>query len=281
MSETITIVAIAKNEGRYITEWLAYHLALGVNKIIVFCNDSTDDMVEKLTRLAKGDTRIEWIDWPSMSKPSPQLTAYNEAVKMVKTKWISFIDIDEFIVPTEKDSIISWLETIPDDVASVHINWRGFGSGGVSDSNYDMVTRTFMRCSVKGWGNNRHFKTVARTQLVTSVLVHDILTSEGRRVTSDFQNLKPLDVGRSDRNVYSGIQINHYQSKTFPEFEARMRRGNANYNPAHPRRLRDDSLDRFQKIDVNAEENDAIRRFDVAVDMEMKRMRSIVRRSDS
>lgn len=272
MSETITIVAIAKDEGRYIIEWLAYHLALGVNKIIVFCNDSTDDMVRKLAHLAQGDQRIEWVDWPSLSRSSPQVTAYNEAVKMIQTKWLSFIDIDEFIVPIEASSITSWLETIPDDVASVHINWRGFGSGGVKNSNYDFVTRTFMRCSAKEWGNNRHFKTIARTKLVSSVLIHDIQTSGGRRVTSDFKTLNALDVGRSDRIVYSGMQINHYQSKTFSEFEARMRRGNANYPPDHPRHGRDDSIDRFGEIDVNSETNDAIRRFDAIVDAERTKL---------
>lgn len=276
MSETITIVAIAKNEGRYVLEWLAYHLALGVNKIIIFCNDSTDDMVEKLIRLAEGDSRIEWVDWPSKSNSSPQVTAYNEAIKSVHTNWISFIDIDEFIVPLENDSITSWLSIIPDDVASVHINWRGFGSSGVTDSNYDLVTRTFTKCSIKEWGNNRHFKTVARTKLVNSVLIHDILTSGGRRVTSDFQDLKALDVGRADRIVYSGIQINHYQSKTFSEFEARMRRGNANYPPDHPRHQRDDSSDRFSKIDVNAETNNAIRRFDTIVDVERAKLMALL-----
>ena len=276
MSETITIVAIAKDEGRYIIEWLAYHLALGVDKIIIFCNDSTDDMVGKLTRLAQGDNRIEWVFWPSVSKSSPQVTAYNEAVKMVGTKWMAFIDIDEFIVPLEANSIPIWLATIPDDVASVHVNWRGFGSGGVQDSNYEFVTRTFMRCSVKEWGNNRHFKTVARTEKVTSVLIHDIQTSGGRRVTSDFKDLNALDVGRSDRIVYSGIQINHYQSKTFSEFEARMRRGNANYPPDHPRHGRDDSFDRFGKIDVNAETNDAIRRFDAIVDAERAKLLALL-----
>lgn len=276
MNETITLVAIAKDEGRYIIEWLAYHLALGVNKIIVFCNDSTDDMVGKLTRLAQADNRIDWVDWPSVSNASPQRTAYNEAVKRVKTKWLSFIDIDEFIVPLAQDSIPSWLATIPGDVASVHINWRGFGSSGIQDSRYELVTRTFMKCSIKEWGNNRHFKTVARTDLVTSVLIHDIKTSGGRRVLTDFNDLNALDAGRSERIVYSGIQINHYQSKTFSEFKARMRRGNANYPPDHPQCARDDSLDRFGKIDVNAEANDAIRRFDGIVDAERAKLLALL-----
>lgn len=40
----LAVVAIAKNESEYIAEWVAYHKAVGVERIFLFDNDSTDGM---------------------------------------------------------------------------------------------------------------------------------------------------------------------------------------------------------------------------------------------
>lgn len=40
----LSITCIAKNEGKYIKEWVEYHLAQGVDCIYLYDNDSTDNM---------------------------------------------------------------------------------------------------------------------------------------------------------------------------------------------------------------------------------------------
>lgn len=44
----LSIVAIAKNESDYIGEWLAFHKLIGVEKVFLYDNDSTDNMREVL-----------------------------------------------------------------------------------------------------------------------------------------------------------------------------------------------------------------------------------------
>ncbi|MBR0260666.1 MAG: glycosyltransferase family 2 protein [Selenomonadaceae bacterium] len=39
----LAIVAILKNEGRYLKEWLDYHLSAGVDHFYLYDNDSTDN----------------------------------------------------------------------------------------------------------------------------------------------------------------------------------------------------------------------------------------------
>ena len=75
------------------------------------------------------------------------------------------------------------------------------------------------------------------------------------RVLSDFAEFETSSNGMSDRIVYDGIQINHYQSKTYEEFKARMSCGDANYHAGHPLKRRDASYERFLQIDRNEEEN--------------------------
>lgn len=39
----VAIVAIAKNEGLYIKEWIEYHKLVGITKIYLYDNESSDD----------------------------------------------------------------------------------------------------------------------------------------------------------------------------------------------------------------------------------------------
>jgi cellulose synthase/poly-beta-1,6-N-acetylglucosamine synthase-like glycosyltransferase len=53
----VTLGAIAKNEGRYLPEWIAYHLAIGFDRIVVYSNDPEDNQNEVLEAIARGDSR--------------------------------------------------------------------------------------------------------------------------------------------------------------------------------------------------------------------------------
>lgn len=48
----LAICAIAKNEGRYIREWLSYHYLVGVRRFFIYDNGSSDDMVEEIFPMA-------------------------------------------------------------------------------------------------------------------------------------------------------------------------------------------------------------------------------------
>ena len=249
---TVTLVAIAKNESAYLLEWIAYHLSIGISRIVVYDNESSDDTGSLLERLASHSDKVTMRAWPSVGlHDSPQTGAYNDALKSIETDWVMFLDIDEYIVPFRDRSLPAFLAALPADASSVHINWRGFGSSGLQETGYGFVTTAFTQCSHPHWGNNHHFKSIARTKHVEEVFIHDIETKEGRRILSDLQEFETISRGLSNRIVHNGIQINHYQCKTFTEFKERMNRGDANYHPLHELKKRDDSEVRFLQLDEN------------------------------
>ena len=251
-ANSVTLTAIAKNEGDYILEWIAYHFAIGVTKIVVYDNESTDDTWSILKQLSSMRDDFEALAWPSKGlHESPQVEAYSHSLQAVCTDWIMFLDIDEYLVPFRDLTIQRFLSRVPADAASVHINWRGFGSGGRTDRTHRFVTEDFICCSDRAWGNNTHFKSIARTNLVKRVYIHDIETREGRRLLSDLEEFETIYNGLSNRSAHEGIQINHYQCKTFREFEERMSQGDANYHPLHGLKKRDASAERFAQLDEN------------------------------
>lgn len=264
-----TVAAIAKNEGRYIAEWIAYNFAIGFDRIIIFSNDSTDATDQIVSTIAALDSRVTLVKWPSIPDTSPQITAYAHALTIVTTPWIIFLDIDEFLVPYADGSVRGFLGRVPGDVASVHVNWRNFGSGGRTSPDYGFVTKTFFHAADPGWENHCHFKTFARIDRATDVHIHDIGSSTGRRVLSDFQDFQMTERGMANRIVHDGIQINHYQCKTYEEFRARMMRGDANYAFKHPR---DHSRERFAILDRNETTDMRIRMFEAKFDQEYKQL---------
>ena len=273
--KSATLVAIARDEGRYIVEWLAHHFAIGFARILVYDHGSVDSMPSTLDRIAAVDRRLKRVPW-QVAEGSPQVSAYNHGLAHVTTPWIAFLDLDEFLVPHADGSLPAYLARVPDDVACIHINWRGFGSGGRETDDYALVTRTFTRCARPSWDNNCHFKTLARTALTSKVLVHDVDVRSGRSVLSDFQEAEVLVRGQSKRSNHKAIQINHYQSKTYVEFEQRMLRGSANYVSGHPGGIKNATFDRFQKLDRNEEEDLKILQFDDAFRFEYDRLKRIL-----
>lgn len=275
----VTLVAVARNEGAYLVEWLAHHLAIGFDRIVVYDNESTDETRTLFKAMAARDLRLRRMPWPSPPDDSAQILAYHHALTELVTPWVMYLDLDEYLVPFGYRNMADLIEALPADVASLHVNWRGFGSSGHAGPGYGLVTRAFTRCAPQGWSNHYHFKTLARAEGVRLVRIHDVCHHRGRRVLSDGQTFTNTSEGTSDRVVYEGVQINHYQCKTLPEFQARMRRGDANFPNDHPGRIRDGSLERFALLDRNETEDHAIRVFDAAFAVEYRRLCAILGRA--
>ncbi|MGH1572814.1 hypothetical protein ACRAWG_21745 [Methylobacterium sp. P31] len=101
-----------------------------------------------------------------------------------------------------------------------------------------------------------------------SANIHEVETSSGRRTLSDFTDVAQGTFGSADRIAYAGIQLNHYQAKTRPEFDARMRLPRADA----PDIGRLDDLDlRWMLLDRNEVEDHAISRFGSVLRSRMQR----------
>lgn len=93
----LAVVAIMKNEGPYLKEWLDYHLLAGVDHFYIYDNDSPDNQRE----VAAPYDKAGLVDYISAPGKLMQFPVYNDAVKRFKfhCRYMSFIDGDEFIFP--------------------------------------------------------------------------------------------------------------------------------------------------------------------------------------
>jgi hypothetical protein len=228
----VSICAIVRNEGRYILEWIAFHKAIGVEHFYIYDNQSTDDTTGILLRLEAAGlvTRISWPDsTPAVvgSGMGPQVPAYNDFLRFKDdTEWVGYIDIDEFVVLKDADTMKDWLGGY-DDCAAVGINWRIFGSSGHMDYADGLVIERFTRRAPLDFGANRHVKTFARAALIEIANCH-ISYMRGMPVVDIFRRpINAANNGVHDTVCDGAVQLNHYFTRSRGEWELKRARGRA------------------------------------------------------
>ncbi len=224
----LAVCCVAKNEGPYLLEWIAYHRCVGVEHILVFDNDSDDASSTLLSRLA-GLGVLEHVPWPTAAGRWPQPTAYAEGLRRLRdqARWIAFIDLDEFLNPLEGDDVRAVLRDHA-DAAGLVVPWRLFGSSGEQERRDDFVIRRFTRRAAAADPLNHAVKTIVRGRFAREIGVHTPVLSEGclvdehGRIVGAFGDPDHHPVPEARRLV-----LNHYFGKSRAEWEVKKRRGRA------------------------------------------------------
>ena len=220
-----TVCMIAKNEGPYLLEWVAYYRSLGFSKIVVYENNSTDRSAVILRKLA-ARKYIEHRTWKLGKYESPQITAYEDMVGRAQTDWLLFVDCDEFLV-MNKGSLSSMLEYIHPqaDIGAIGVNWRVFGSSSNLVGDSRPVIERFVRASEANFEANKHLKSFLRVGSVGEAIDMHLSDVKGRVVFADGSPLGLESRGRASEIKFDVAQVNHYFGKTPEEYAIKMLRG--------------------------------------------------------
>ena len=214
---SLGIVAIAKNEQDYIKEWVAFHKVQGVDKIILYNNDSTDNMVEEIKPFIEDG----YVIYSEIHGVIQQLNAYNDALKKYSKlfKYLAFIDCDEFLFPVdEKETVLSVIKkTMKMDrhAGGICVNWVMYGSSGHETKPEGLLTDNFLwRSKISGIESGTYtIKTICNPDFV-SKYAHPhypvykrgnyAITPKGNRCTNW---CNPI-------TEYVGLRLNHYFTKS-------------------------------------------------------------------
>lgn len=206
----VALVCIAKNEDKYLQEWVEYHVKLGFNDVFVYQNDWRSDYEHpKLTKIA-------------LDGLGQQMVAYSSWLKQYKSNfdWVAFFDVDEFLVLKKHKTIQEFVSDYP-NANGIGINWYFFGDNGlseISDNEYSVIKRFTKR----GSNMDIHVKTILNCKVNCAMGVHNppsvtIVSPNGVEINGPFNKTPTDDIA----------QINHYFCKTFSEFLEKCDRGRA------------------------------------------------------
>lgn len=129
----VGVVALAKNETRYLNEWVEYHHNLGIDQFFIIDNNDVGDNSQRelLESLPKeyGITIVNLQGKEALQKAGLQEGIYNYVMQQLirprtKLDWVTFIDIDEFLYFGGK-SVKEFLYQDKFKMTDViHLNWR-------------------------------------------------------------------------------------------------------------------------------------------------------------
>jgi hypothetical protein len=236
----LVVAAIVRNEAHYIVEWIEYHLLHGVEKILIYDNDSDDGLKEVIAPYIN-EGLVEYRFWPSKGLrcfdydvqkqgwklqqewvAKIQIPAYENAIKLLENiaYWIALIDIDEFIVPTTTNTIP---ETLADfeGQAGVALNWLTYGYGGHIEKADGLVIERFKSRSDQNLEFNRHTKLIVNPRYILRLdNVHHAKTIDDRDIVNT-RNEEIKTYCMDYPPCYEKMRINHYWTKSFAENSSR------------------------------------------------------------
>lgn len=225
----VSLCAIFRNEAPYMKEWIEYHRLVGVEHFYLYNNFSDDNYKDVLRPyIEKGIVRL--IEWPV---EQGQMRAYADCYSKNKneTKWIGYMDLDEFIVPTKQNNVYDVLKKFEKNRPSVLFYWKLFGTSGKIDRDRNgLVTEDFTVCWEK-------YDTVGKCFFNTRYGYEECLTKDMHCVWGVYRGWKLPPVNFCDKVCFPNynpvnssdfpIQINHYFTKSYEEYRNKMSRGDA------------------------------------------------------
>ena len=246
----LAIGAIMKNEGPYLKEWLDFHILVGVTKFYLYDNESNDDTVKILQPYIKKGI-VEYTYWPGRAM---QMPAYHDIINKhsLDTRWLALIDLDEFLVPVVNDTVPEFLHTLPAGFAQLVVSWVIYGSSGHKTKPKGLVIENFKHHASKTWGvksiiNPRLL--VGYTNLHANFIAGWTIDNNGKKLGYINQTKNPP--------AYNKLRCNHYYTKSYDEYIARLNRGSATTETTQSYR----GPEKFKQYDRNEIYDDVMDKF--------------------
>ena len=250
------VCAIAKNENKYIRDWVQYYLSIGFDHIYIY--DNNELTAPDIRTLLADIKNVTIFDVRGQQYAGIQTDCYTKFYQEYKNKfdWCLFCDIDEFL--TGVKDVRSWLQHFKAD--QIRIQWKLFGDDDIIERDTSIPVYKFFKHQVKS-SLHRNLQQKGDLEIQGKAIVRggmdDVYLSSPHyalRKNHDIKSVlpsgKPATARVRIRQNYSKetVFLNHYMTKTLSEFAAqKLNRHDAVYGS-------NISLDYFWRINKKTPE---------------------------
>ncbi len=240
---SVVAITTMRNEGAFILDWVAYHMAVGVTHFLVYTNDCDDPTVEILDALQKRGV-VTRVDNPFATGERPQRAALEAArnhPKVTSADAVVVMDVDEFMNIHTGDGTLKALFQAAGDPDLISMTWRLFGTSGRIEFDDLPPPLQFISAAARQshkphqcWG----MKTILRHGAPYAQLgVHRPLDPTGAMPhwTNGSGQQMPekylIDGWRSSKHSwgYELVTLNHYAVRSVESFLIKRDRGRTNH----------------------------------------------------
>jgi hypothetical protein len=237
----VSICLIINNDHAYIREWLDYHKSIGVDHFYITDNKSEPP----LKSLLSNEIEAGIVTYRYDTRTRPQVNVYNECIKQYKneSKWIAFIDSDEFLVFKRHSRIQDFLKDY-ESFGAVSIAWYLFGSNGHFHKQTSVIRSYTTRVDQNSipeksrtriHGIQSHFKTIIQPLYVLDYYIHCVVKHVPGYFTVD-EKKRPVEGPFPNKFGVSTelSQLNHYIIRSHEDFQDKSKRTGGNHPQPRP-----------------------------------------------
>ena len=217
----LSICLIIKDEGEYLPEWLEWHANQGVEHFYIYDNGSAIPVSEHIPDIYKDMCDIKYCaNWRNRQ----QLTAYEDCLNKYKneSKWIAFIDTDEFINPLDGRKLRNFLKDY-EDYAALAIAWRMYNADGQIYNTGGPVRERFHQVVDVPHDWRQKYKSIIQPKRCHGMTPHNPYTIDPY-ITVD-ENYNYVDERSYNPLPYNKIVVDHYFTKSYEEWCNKLFRG--------------------------------------------------------
>lgn len=231
-----TILFTNARDEPNITEWVAHHLLLGFDNIVIFDHLSAIPISSSINTDFDGRLRVIRVDGSGNIKLKLMQNALDIA-NNERYSWMLYLDADEFLNLNTCNNIKQFLDKFK-EADAIGINWLMFGTSGYKEQPKGLITEKFIRSELR---LNPHVKTFVRPSAAIRVenAHYYILINKSRFYSANGTKMKlgpfnyqPLPFMKSP------IYIAHYYTQSEDEHLRRKTRilddGSVNKAASYP-----------------------------------------------
>ncbi|GDZ95224.1 methyltransferase FkbM family protein [Planktothrix agardhii CCAP 1459/11A] len=221
----LSICAIMKNEAPYLMEWLEFHKLVGVERFYLYNNNSTDETLNIIEPYIKSG-QVILHNWPF--SPGQQTLAYEHCLGTYcfESQWIAFIDLDEFLYPTEHQNLRDILKEFS-GVPAVGVNMLYFGTSGHLTRPDGLQIENFTMRGTDDFKDNKMIKSIVRPDLVLPPTCPHFFPPINPQTYGVTENQQPLLSSVAAEVSVQKLRINHYCTRSRADMIQKAMRGSA------------------------------------------------------
>nr|WP_319947462.1 glycosyltransferase family 2 protein [uncultured Shimia sp.] len=249
--EKTLMISVMRNEGPYVLEWLAHHFALGIDDLLIFsndCSDNTDRILDRLEVMMPHKVKHQpnpKVMFPDRGKWHIMALRYaGQFGRCQAADWLYVTDADEFLNLKRGISDLDGFFEATGPADAVSFTSIAFNSNGHTKMSPDLVTRRFTQTATDlaaAKKENRTVLTAVKTLYRNTIqgprrphrpVTPDFSTTgmtwidgAGGRLPAGFTDSGSKGIASNGTRTYA--QVNHYSIKSKEEFLLKVDRGDA------------------------------------------------------
>ncbi|MEM6357048.1 MAG: glycosyltransferase family 2 protein [Pseudomonadota bacterium] len=245
----IAIAAIFKDEAPYLEEWIEFHALLGVRAFFLYDNGSTDGSAALLDAggFSAEVTRLPWWSFDGMQGTQQLAHAHMLGNFAADFRWVAFIDVDEFLMPAEGESLPATLERFQ-HLPCVSLPWICFGPNGHKLRPEGLVIESYTERAALPHDPRQfsllRFKSIVDPAAVIRAGTHHFgLKGLGSVFMNEAgETASPEEARREGFPRSEHLRLHHYFTRSEAELEAKLDKGRVSKNgeidrSTYPRRM--------------------------------------------